>query len=108
MTEDDDVEDLHVVAVPAIRGEPVEGVAAVRDMDGMVVAAEEWVRVRCVRCGDEASTPAPPPEIKPDPETGVFSALCGRCAVGHRVSFAEAVDPPLNRRDRRAKRRHSR
>lgn len=88
-------DDFEFRPAPVVRADIPEGPATVESPDGPIFS-EEWVKVECISCGSMGSTPKPE-GLKPNPDTGVYLAVCGACAQGGNIRSAFL----RNRADRR-------
>lgn len=74
-----------LVPAPTVRGSVMRhGGAAIETETGLVISSDNWVRVRCMHCGEEAMTPQ---EAVGDIEAwrledGTYAASCRRCILG--------------------------
>lgn len=93
----DDGEVVGLDVVPVVRDD-VEGPMIMTRPDGDAEIVTDWSTVRCGGCGDVAHIATPPPDRRPGPD-GIYSGVCPRCAQG------TPLEAPLNRAERRARRR---
>lgn len=84
---DDEIDDIAEPRMtPVVRESMPDGSAAALDREGNIITSQQWVKIRCVQCGAEGNAPIEATSgMRPDPETGIYSALCGTCVVGHKV-----------------------